>query len=205
MNLEQALQQLCVDYQLSDAAVRQYASEDVQSGWNGDRGTWPPGAIWTVEGVILYVLLRVIKPDTAVELGVQNWGASTVHMAAALKANRRGVLLGIDTNGGTGILLDGGLGPHVEMKVADGIEFLEATPAVDFIFEDMDHSYETCKRVAELVQTKLKVGGYLVVHDAEHPLWTVGVKTGLEDGGITPTYYLIEPSDCGIAVWRRDE
>ena len=163
---------------------------------------WGMGAIFGVEGQTLYALIRALKPETVVEIG-SGTGCSATHIALALKANGRGHLTTVDRGNTPQIPAD--LLDYVTIQAGDGINYLALLPdnSVDFILEDADHTADMCHAIGELVKTKLKPGGVLLVHDIAH--WAVGadIRRGYDLAGMEVRRYLIEPSDCGWGVWQR--
>lgn len=185
------------------------ASEDPfpNMGWDLGEGDAPVGSLWSVEGRILYALIRAAKPTSVIELGTHA-GASTVHIASALDANGSGKLTSVDNRSHPDPVKIGELVPDelrklVTFKDADGIEYLKTRRRVDFIFEDMLHSSEQVEAIANLAKEKLSVGGFLVVHDAAHFIVGSNIQAGLEAAGLEPLIVLPEPSDCGLAIWRK--
>ena len=207
MNLQQTFEAIGNTFNLDAEKLQEFAAQDKYTGWDAGEGEFPCGSLWTVEGQVLYALIRLLKPKNVLELGVHH-GASTCHIASALQKNRpTGQVTSVDLAADAGHMIPASLTKRVALVNANGLDVLEAAPdnSLDLIFEDMDHSFETGKAVAELVQAKLKSGGFLVVHDAMH--WLVGraIRNGLLAGHIVPEFYEIEPSDCGLAIWQKPE
>ena len=205
MNLQRAFEAIGKAFNLDADKLKEFAAQDIYTGWDAGEGEFPCGSLWTVEGKVLYALIRLLKPKKVMELGIHH-GASTCHIASALQKNRPlGKVTSVDLNANAGDMIPVSLSKRVNLLNADGLTALEKAldDSIDFIFEDMDHSFETGKAVAELAQTKLKPGGLLVVHDAMH--WLVGrdIRNGLMAGHIVPEFYEIAPSDCGLAIWQR--
>jgi predicted O-methyltransferase YrrM len=192
-----------------------YADADNIGGYHPDpsQRQWGAGAIWSVEGQILYALVRSLKPVNAVEIG-SGTGCSTNHIALALHNNYKASqeLLEADVaphivtldRGNTPVIHDF-LQPYVTIVPGDAFEYLELLPdnSIDFILEDADHSEDMCYRVGEIAKRKLAPGGVLVAHDAAHPTVGAGVRAGFERAGLQGRVYLTEPSDCGLLVWRK--
>lgn len=179
----------------------------INMGWDAGEGDAPIGSLWSVEGRLLYGLVRAAQPSSVVELGTHA-GASACHIAAALKENGSGRLTSVDNGSHAqpveiGHLVPDDLQKFVTFREADGIEYLKSRKRVDFIFEDMLHTYEQAFGVARLAQEKLSDGGFLVVHDAAHFIVGEQVRAGLADAGLEPLVVLSEPSDCGMAIWRK--
>jgi predicted O-methyltransferase YrrM len=152
----------------------------------------------TAEGVnpgdrrALYYLIRGFKPARVLEVGT-HIGASTVHIAAALRANGGGATGG--DAGSTGSLttvdiadvndpatrpwerygtrlapsdMTGqmGMGGAVRFVASPSIAFLETAPeSFDLIFLDGDHSAATVYRELPAALRRLRPGGLILLHD----------------------------------------
>jgi predicted O-methyltransferase YrrM len=82
MNLQQAFKAIGKAFDLDAEKLQAFAEQDKYTGWDEGKGEFPVGSLWTVEGQVLYALIRMLKPKNIMELGV-NYGASTCHIAAA--------------------------------------------------------------------------------------------------------------------------
>jgi predicted O-methyltransferase YrrM len=183
-----------------------FAEGDTIGGYHPDetQRKWDVGAIWGVEGQIIYALIRALKPLNCVEIG-SGRGCATNHIADALHANGVGHLTTIDR--GNTPTIHVGLEDLVTVLPGDAIEWLMAKDdnSIDFIFEDGDHSEDACHAIGELAKRKLRPGGVLVAHDAAHFMVGQDVTGGFDRAGLS-TYrvYLTEPSDCGLLVWQKE-
>jgi predicted O-methyltransferase YrrM len=186
-----------------------FAQADNIGGYHPDpaQRQWGSGAIWDVEGRIIYALIRALKPVNVVEIG-SGTGCSTTHIASALSHNYPLAVGSIST-------IDRGNTPQIPDDViafvtifsGDAIEWLQQQPdnSIDFMLEDADHSEAMCYRVGELAKTKLAPGGVLLAHDAAHFGVGADVRAGFTRAGLQYRVYLTEPSDCGFMVWRKDK
>ena len=213
MNLPDAFEQAANLLGLDKQALNDFAAEDELGGWTY-LGYWPGGSIWEVEGKFLYALVRALEPENVFESGTKA-GCSATHMLTALKANKKGTLtsvdLGIDTDiepEGYGALIPKLLKKkwtfHANTRTEDFLDSDE-TP-FDFVFEDTNHEVDTT--VAILSRLKARESVKVVVsHDICHPwsgwamreAWTQ--VFGVQDSDWHT--FCIEPSDCGLAIWRR--
>lgn len=207
-------------FDLNLADLRRYMTEDTIGGYHSDerQSKWPVGSLWSVEGALLYALTRIIQPELVIEIGT-HLGCSTTHFAAALKANGKGKVISIDTAKsidlhGTGIyavgeLIQDDLRDYVELVNADGVAFVQNAlgyGAAAIIYEDADHSSETTRAVWTAGSGKLAAGGFLISHDACHFLVGEDIWLGvMQSGTQNPHRHLIEPSDCGVALWRAEK
>ncbi len=208
MNIHDAMLFIATQYGLNADALPQYADRDPHTGWDRGAGRFPMGSLWRVEGQTLYALVYATQPRRVVELGT-HFGAGATHIAQALAdlgSEHDGHLTCVDLLVGAGSMIPDDLRRFVTVEAGDAIAWLDAQPdnSIDFLFEDLDHRAETVQAIAELAQRKIKPGGWMVAHDALH--WDVGanVQKGLHDAGMVDTLkLLIEPSDCGLAIWRK--
>lgn len=205
MNRSDALALIAERFGFDAAALEAFAAEDTYGGYHSAPAlaTMPIGCVWGVEGEILYILVRVLKPATVIELGTFA-GGSAIHIAAALKANGTGKLICVDKEAG-GELIPEDLLDVVTFEQVEGVAFLDKTKlkSIDLIFEDMMHSREEVAAAWRLGAAKLRTGGVIVSHDAMHHIVGADVRAGITDAGYDTLNLLIEPSDCGLALWRK--
>lgn len=205
-NYTQTLEAIASDFGLDLSALAAYGDEDNIGGF-GFNSAWPGGSVWGVEGKILYALVRLLKPSAVVECGTQN-GCSTTHLLAALAANdgkRRKSLLTSLTLEGTGDLVP----PELRKRwlIQSGVLAQEAlktdSSPYTFAFEDTDHTVPTTTAVLSALKSRPNLE-WIVSHDIAHPwvgyamreAWSVVFGNEWRE-------YDIEPSDCGLAIWRR--
>jgi predicted O-methyltransferase YrrM len=218
MTFEEVLTSIAQSFGLDAYDLIGYSYEDEITGWDSGYGDWPVGSLWTVEGRILYALIRALQPDVVVEIGT-NVGCSASHMASALKENGKGKLLSFDTEKAIvippdkaghsavyaqGELIPEALRPYVEVVNEDGIAFLnDKIGDVDFVFEDGAHSLQSTRDAWLAGVKKLNPGGIMISHDAAHFLVGQAIQDGIREAEVTPTVYEVAPSDCGLAIWRK--
>ncbi len=184
-----------------------FAERDNIGGYHPDpsQRKWGAGAIWDVEGRILYALINGLEPKTIVEIG-SGTGCSANHMAAALyDRNIQGHITTLDR--GNTPFIEPVIKHLVTILPGDAFGYLESLPdnSVDFILEDADHSEDMCYRVGEIAKRKLAPGGVLVAHDAAHPTVGGDVTAGFRRAGVNGRVYLTEPSDCGLLIYKKSE
>lgn len=171
--------------------------------WDGADRTWLtvlknlytrpaswPASISPEGGSFLYWLVRNVQPRQIIEIGTCV-GASTIWMAAAMKAGRGGILHTFDDfqipldprlaaaplfqdrrNTVEARLRNAGLGDLVRFHVGDSkkqvpaaYEELRNGGNVQFAFIDGDHSFEGALGDLLAVEPVLDPGGYVVLHD----------------------------------------
>lgn len=183
-----------------------YAEEDAIGGFHHDPALrrWPVGSVFEVEGQLLYALVRALKPKRCAEIGLQD-GCSATHIASALRENGSGGRLTSIDRGNSGALIPDALRSRVQVVNGDGADWLagQDDQAIDFLFEDADHSEELSYQVGVLAQTRLRPGGVLVAHDAAHRDVGPLITGGYTRAGLDYQVFLVEPSDCGVLIWRR--
>lgn len=208
MNIHEAMQFIAAQYGLNHDALPLYADRDPHTGWDRGEGRYPIGSLWRVEGQVLYGLVYATQPRRIVELGTHH-GASATHITQAiadLGSEHDAHLTCVDVWEGAGGMIPDDLRRHVTLEYTDAIAWLANQPdnSIDFLYEDMHHTAEQVGAVATLAQTKLRPGGWLICHDALHYVVGNAVQQGLRDAGVLDTLMLlIEPSDCGLAIWRK--
>ncbi len=173
------------------------------SDWDGPDRQWLPvlktlytrPASWPASispegGSFLYWLVRNVQPRQVIEIGTCV-GASTIWMAAAMRANGGGVLHTFDDfqiprdprlaaaplfqdrrNTVEARIRSAGLGDLVRFHVGDSkkqvpaaYEQLRTGGNVQFAFIDGDHSFEGVLGDLLAVEPVLEPGGYVVLHD----------------------------------------
>lgn len=119
-------------------------------------------------GELLYSLVRAVKPETVVETGTHK-GYSTLLIAAALEANRRGHIHSVDiADYGVQALLEKyGLGARGTFILGDSATVLSALSRkkIDFLWLDADHGTEFVLRELASAAGALSPGSYVAFHD----------------------------------------
>jgi predicted O-methyltransferase YrrM len=206
MNLSDTLNTIAAQLDLDAAQLDQFANEDQHGGYhpNFDDGC-PIGSLFRVEGQTLYALVRALQPKTVVELG-SFAGCSTTHLAAALEANGAGKLTAVD-NALRGVKADvpAALQDRVNIVSAEAVDWLASRKAnsVDFLFEDLEHTPGLTEAVWREALRVVRPGGLILSHDAAHWVVGEGVMAGIRAAGVEPLVVLAEPSDCGLAIYRK--
>ncbi len=203
MDINQAIAIIAERYNLNENELKVYALEDEVGGYHTAKSLskWEIGSLWAVEGKILYSLIRALKPLHIVEVGSYH-GCSTTHICEALLKNNKGRLTSVDVIHRFKV-------PAKYKKLVRQIQTnamnytFPKTPKVDFVFDDAMHSEVMTSYIWRQFRTSGKKGGMIVSHDSEHHLVGHDVKAGIEH--ITSDYLslLVQPSDCGLAMWRN--
>jgi predicted O-methyltransferase YrrM len=183
------------------AELYAYAMEDTDTGWDRGAGRYPMGSLWQVEGQLLYALVRMTKPARVLELGTY-YGASANHIASALLRNGTGTLDCVDIVTSAGSMIDEVHQSVITLHYTDLVSYLQETDTpYDFIFEDAEHTYALVRAAWE--NAKLTPHGIMVSHDVLHESVGENVRNGIAAAGFTPFTCLIDPSDCGLALYRH--
>lgn len=231
MNLNETLTLIAAQVKCDAAELIGYANEDNLGGYHVDpeQSRFKQGGLWEVEGKTLYALVRWLKPETIVEIG--GWeGASSAHMALAVKANGHGRVISVDNEVGGmahGSALPSELSQYITLVSANGEDWLptQEDDSIGLLFEDADHSRELVEKIVRLGLRKVMPGGLIVNHDALHDWFHDGnsipalrsnpahisqntdmnytglkVRDGLAAAGAYFSVYKSEPSDCGLAI-----
>lgn len=207
MNLQEALTAIAEQLDLDAGELWYFAVLDTVGGYEpGNPNTpWSVGSMFGVEGQVLYALTRALFPDLIGEFGTHD-GCSATHFLAAIDANNRhGRLISVDPWEGAGSRIPAFYRGFMGQFFMDGIEYLLSVPdaSFDILFEDMMHSVEQVRDWWMVAQRKIKPGGLIISHDAAHFLVGNDVRRGIAAAGVSDAQvYLIEPSDCGLAIWR---
>ena len=203
---------------LTPADVIPFAALDPHGGYHSayDDG-FPTGSLWRVEGQFLYALIRALKPRNVLELGTWH-GASATHILQALRDNGNGTMDCIDNRAYgdivIGDMIPDGLRPFATMhatSLEEAIEIaLEEHYTYDFIFEDAMHDAPQVEFVWKHADQLLNPGGMIISHDAMHSIAGEAVREGIARAGYEFGFgahavatVLIDPADCGFAIWRK--
>jgi predicted O-methyltransferase YrrM len=133
------------------------------------------GVSSTQANVMLYSLVRLLKPKFCIELGTKV-GMSAYSICSALKENKLGFLYSLDYNKtflqtANKILIEKGLREYVKLICSDTIDdrlvsYMKLDKKkIDFLFIDTDHSYEHLKKELLLYKNFMSENGIIVLHD----------------------------------------
>jgi predicted O-methyltransferase YrrM len=213
MLLNDALRAIAQQFDLNADELIAYAAEDPHDGWDEGRGSWSSGSVWTVEGQVLYALVRALKPQRVIEFGTAD-GCSATHIAEALRANGDGYLTCFDRNEWAGRYIPDDLRETVLIKQAIvSSSRLEGAGFPNFVYEDSDHTTETVGAVWQWARKHVTRGGAVISHDALHPAIGHKVKAGIAQSSAEGVrYYPLTPAPevgatqtgQGFAIWRQD-
>lgn len=206
-DLNKALKQIGEDFYLDGAAMVRYAREDKIAG--KDQGN-QYGTAYTVDGKLLYALVRELNPAHILEVGTYH-GGSAVHMAQACKKNGHpgtGAITTIDIWEGAGVNIPKSLKPYIDV-VTQNVDFWLDDyglpgPFFDFIFEDGAHSEHQVHTIYQALPKILKPGGYVLSHDVSTGVGGY-IRNGMVKGGVNlddVRFYEIPGNPCGMSIYR---
>ncbi|MEI9938231.1 MAG: class I SAM-dependent methyltransferase [Pseudomonadota bacterium] len=123
-------------------------------------------------GRLLYLLVRATKAQSIVEFGT-SFGLSTLHLAAGLKDNGGGRLIGSEFEASKVAraqdnLSAAGLAEFAEIREGDALESLarDLPPVVDLLL--LDGAKVLYPRVLALVEPRLRSGALVLADNADH-------------------------------------
>jgi len=141
-------------------------------------GVSSAGDIEPTERLILYCLVRVLKPDIVLETGVAN-GVSSAYILKALDENQKGVLISVDLpsvalkaifHKDSGWVVPDELRKRWRLYLGKSSSvlprILPMLSGVDLFFHDSDHSYSNMMFEFRTVYPFLRQGGVLTSDDA---------------------------------------
>jgi hypothetical protein len=122
------------------------------------------GTLDYIEGLILYTLIRRIKPHVVFEIGTAQGMSAALMAEAVIKNSNNDKILCVDNK------LPHRISTHftkamekdtIEFYEADAFEFLaEIDKIPDFIFVDADHRQPFCTKIAELLHDSFPNANY---------------------------------------------
>lgn len=206
MNLDEALIDIAEFLDLDADKLKAYALEDTVGGFHPDpaQAAFPGGSLWRVEGQVLYALMRALQPEQALELGTWH-GASTTHLLSAQKRNGRGRLRSVDWWEGAGSMVRADLRYGWDMRYQEAVAYLKAldgTCIYGLAYEDCIHSETEVYAIVTALRPALCKGAVVVHHDSEHGDDGQQIRRALTRAGVNYRSWLIDPSDCGLGIWR---
>jgi predicted O-methyltransferase YrrM len=121
---------------------------------------------------LLYMLARSARARSIIEFGT-SFGISTIHMAAALRDNGGGRLIGSEFESGKvakarANLQAAGLSDLVEIREGDALDTLarDLPEGIDLVL--LDGAKGLYSKVLELLQARLRPGAFIVADNADY-------------------------------------
>ncbi len=123
--------------------------------------------------LLLYLLVRVYRPETVLETGVAN-GVSSYCILNALNKNNKGALYSVDINPNVGGLLDEIDRNRWQLKIVNEAntkkefeKLVGSLSGIDLFVHDSDHSYKAQMHEYKTVYPKINMGGILASDDVD--------------------------------------
>jgi predicted O-methyltransferase YrrM len=123
-------------------------------------------------GTLLYMLARATGAHSIIDFGT-SFGVSTIHLAAALKDNGGGRLIGTEFEPLKVVharenIAAAGLSNLVEIREGDALQSLahNLPDTIDFVL--LDGAKALYPSVLSLVETRLRAGAFVVADNADH-------------------------------------
>lgn len=130
-----------------------------------------PLAVSRETGMLLYMLARSIRARTIVEFGT-SFGISTLHLAAALRDNGGGKLIGSEFEPSKVVrardnIVAGGLSDLVEIRDGDALETLarDLPDSIDLIL--LDGAKGLYPEILALLEPRLHTGSLIIADNAD--------------------------------------
>jgi predicted O-methyltransferase YrrM len=160
--------------------ARRHAATSLSGGSAADRGDYrqyyarlkdQPLPVSRATGTLLYMLARAVRAQSIVEFGT-SFGISTLHLAAALRDNGGGRLIGSEfvpskIARARENLAAGGLSDLVDIREGDALETLarDLPDSIDFVL--LDGAKTLYPSVLSLLEGRLRVGALIVADNAD--------------------------------------
>ena len=153
-----------------------------------------PTDMCPADRIMLYALVRGLRPVRAVEIGTRSGNSARI-ICNAMEENGEGRLVGIDPEPGNLRVRPADL--HGRFEAIAGYS-PEALPLAaeklggkfDFVFVDGMHTYAAVMADMKGALAFLEEGGHLLIHDVYHPGEELAIVDLLEE--------VPEPVDCGF-------
>ena len=166
---DEILQQLAGDLSPEERVARMRTMTDYRSFYTRVKDVYL--AVSRETAVLLYMLARSAKARTIVEFGT-SFGISTLHLAAALKDNGGGRLIGSEFEPSKVVraranIAAAGLSDLVDIREGDALETLarDLPESIDLVL--LDGAKSLYPRVLALLEPRLRAGALIVGDNAD--------------------------------------
>ena len=177
---DEILQQLAGNLSPEERVARMRTMTDYRSFYTRVKDVYL--AVSRESAVLLYMLARSAKARTIVEFGT-SFGISTLHLAAALKDNGGGHLIGSEFEPSKVVraranIAAAGLSDLVDIREGDALETLarDLPESIDLVL--LDGAKSLYPRVLALLEPHLRAGALIVADNAEmSPEYLAHIRT----------------------------
>jgi predicted O-methyltransferase YrrM len=166
---DEILQQMTGNLSAAERAARMKSMTDYRSFYSRAKDIYL--AVSRETAILLYMLARNAKARTIVEFGT-SFGISTLHLAAALKDNGGGRLIGSEFESSKVVrarenIAAAGLSDLVDIREGDALETLarDLPESIDLVL--LDGAKSLYPRVLSLLEPRLRAGALIVADNAE--------------------------------------
>ena len=140
---------------LTEEEFMGYYDESIYGGYPEE----PSGSIWESEGKSIYVLIRVLKPKSILEIGNYK-GRSTNHILQAVEKNNVGNVTLVDIE--ERLEFDNLHNKKFSRIINDSLLYLNNEMSYDLIIQDGNHEYHHVKKELELILNNNKNDEYII-------------------------------------------
>jgi predicted O-methyltransferase YrrM len=166
---DEILQQMAGNLSPAERAARMRSMTDYRSFYSRAKDVYL--AVSRETAILLYMLARNAKARTIVEFGT-SFGISTLHLAAALKDNGGGRLIGSEFESSKVVrarenVAAAGLSDFVDIREGDALETLarDLPESIDLVL--LDGAKSLYPRVLSLLEPRLRAGALIVGDNAD--------------------------------------
>jgi predicted O-methyltransferase YrrM len=166
---DEILQQMTGNLSPAERAARMKSMTDYRSFYSRVKDVYL--AVSRETAILLYMLARNAKARSIVEFGT-SFGISTLHLAAALKDNGGGRLIGSEFESSKVVrarenIAAAGLSDLVDIREGDALETLarDLPESIDLVL--LDGAKSLYPRVLSLLEPRLRAGALIVADNAE--------------------------------------
>jgi hypothetical protein len=140
---------------LTEEEFMGYYDESIYGGYPKE----PSGSIWESEGKSIYVLIRILKPETILEIGNYK-GRSTNHILQAVEKNKLGDVTLVDIE--ERLEYETLHNKKFNRIISDSLEYMNKEMSYDLIIQDGNHEYQHVKKELELILSNNENDKYII-------------------------------------------
>lgn len=207
MTLQETTNRIAKYLRISSEELLMHAQLAPYALTRADGNSWPTGTGSISEKRILYGIVKLLNPVSALDLGTR-WGSTATQIISAMSSEGKLTSVDISMRVGNTKHLTGKFIPppfQVILNFEGALDYLSGLPekSIDFIYEDTSHQEDMTYLIYKEALKALKPGGVIISHDACSPKFEGAVLEGIRRNGILPKVYLVEGDTCGLSVYRK--